>query len=200
MPELSIENLPMPLVLFCGLLFLVSLQRLWELRKSARNEAALLEQGGRVLSDGHYVWMKLLHGSWLVACLVEAVWRADPPSLWLTVPMIVILCVGQILRLLAIQTLGGRWTTRIVVLPGHPPVQRGIYTKIKHPNYLGVILEIASLPLVYGCFYTALFYTVANLVLLKVRIAAEEEALSEFCQYQDQFKDLNKFIPQSASN
>ena len=200
MPPDFLAMLQGPLLAYIGLVFLISLQRLWELRKSARNEAALLEQGGRVLSDGHYIWMKLLHTSWLFACLGEAFWRAEPPNIWLAVPMLALLGAGQVLRILAIQTLGGRWTTRIVVLPGHPPVQRGIYTKIKHPNYLGVILEIASLPLVFGCVFTAVFYSIANLILLKVRIAAEEAALSEFCQYQDKFKDLNKFVPHSTAH
>jgi methyltransferase len=186
------------LILYILLLGLVSLQRLWELRKSSRNEKALLSRGGRVLSDGHYGWMKLLHGSWLGACLIESYFVAVPPPMWLVIPALVILAAGQILRILAIQTLGERWTTRIVVLPGHPPVQKGIYNKIRHPNYLGVILEITSLPLVYGCFVTAIVYSLANALLLKVRISAEEQALSEFCQYQDGFKDLSAFVPRNT--
>lgn len=185
--------------LYALLLLTVGLQRLWELRKSSRNEKALLERGGRVLSDGHYKWMKLLHSTWLGACFIEAYMLHAAPTLWLTVPALFFLVAGQVLRLLAIQTLADRWTTRIVVLPGHPPVQKGIYNWIRHPNYLGVILEVASLPLVYGCIFTAVAYSIANLLLLKVRIGAEESALSEFCRYQDDFQNLHAFVPRNPS-
>ncbi|MDE0883561.1 MAG: isoprenylcysteine carboxyl methyltransferase, partial [Myxococcota bacterium] len=48
---------------------------------------------------------------------------------------------------------------------------------LRHPNYLGVVLEIAALPLIWGCWRSALFFSLANGLLLKHRIGVEEEAL-----------------------
>ena len=61
-----------------------------------------------------------------------------------------------------IATLEGRWTTRIVVLPEVPPITGGPYRFLRHPNYLAVILEILSLPLVHTAWLTALVFSVLN--------------------------------------
>ena len=156
----------------------VAAQRLLELRVASRNTEQLLAMGAREHQSRHYTVMKLLHSTWLIACLAEAAWRGIPASSLLSVPALVLFGIGQALRVAAIMELGGRWTTRIIVLPEAPPVAGGIYRHIKHPNYLGVILEIAALPLVFGCWFTAIAFSVANLVLLLgVRIPAEEAAL-----------------------
>jgi methyltransferase len=152
--------------------------------------------GAEEVAPGHYSAMRLLHGAWLVCCIVEAIWREEPPSLWLSAFSMIALLLGQTLRLAAMHALGPRWTTRILVLPGFPPVTGGVYRWVRHPNYLGVILELAALPLIYGGIWTALFFTIANLtLLLGVRIPAEEAALvrvNEYSAYQD---DQNRFIP-----
>ena len=72
-----------------------------------------------------------------------------------------------------IATLGRRWTTRIIVLPGAPLVRRGPYRFVSHPNYLVVIGEIAVLPLVFGLWQVALVFTLLNAVVLAIRIRAE---------------------------
>ena len=103
---------------------------------------------------------------------------SELPPVGLSVAAFMCLLMGQVLRLTAMNTLGARWTTRIIVLPKVDVVAGGIFKYIRHPNYLGVILEIAALPLVFGCWRTTLGFTVANGALLWVRIQAEEEALS----------------------
>jgi methyltransferase len=156
----------------------VAAQRLLELRVASRNTEELLAMGAQEHESRHYTAMKLLHGAWLLACLAEAAWRGLPTSAFLSVPALVLFGVGQALRVAAIKELGTRWTTRIIVLPEAPPVAGGIYRHIKHPNYLGVILELAALPLVFGCWFTAVVFSIANLaLLLGVRIPAEEAAL-----------------------
>ena len=83
----------------------------------------------------------------------------------------------EIARLWVLATLGRRWTTRIIVLPGAPLVARGPYRFVSHPNYAVVIGEIAVLPLVFGLWQVALIFSVLNAALLWVRISAENEAL-----------------------
>jgi methyltransferase len=83
----------------------------------------------------------------------------------------------EIARLWVLATLGPRWTTRIIVLPGAPLVRRGPYRFVDHPNYLVVIGEIAVLPLVFGLSQIALIFTVLNAAILVVRIREENRAL-----------------------
>jgi methyltransferase len=86
--------------------------------------------------------------------------------------------VLQVARIWVIATLGDRWTTRIIVLPGEPLVRRGPYRWFDHPNYLIVIAEIAVLPLVFGLPVVAAFFSVLNAIVLWVRVREENEALA----------------------
>ncbi len=76
------------------------------------------------------------------------------------------------------MTLGSRWTTRIIVLPGAPLVSNGPYRILSHPNYLVVVGEIAALPLCLGLPWLALIFSAANAILLSIRIRAETNALT----------------------
>jgi methyltransferase len=88
-----------------------------------------------------------------------------------------LVAAGQALRLTAIRTLGPRWSTRVMTVPGASPVQDGIYRYIHHPNYLGVELEIMAVPLVHAAYLTSAAFGVANALLLRDRIRREEQAL-----------------------
>jgi hypothetical protein len=60
--------------------------------------------------------------------------------------LVLSLFVGlQGVRLWILATLGPRWTTRIIVLPGAPLVTSGPYRYSSHPNYAVVAAEIALL-------------------------------------------------------
>ena len=83
----------------------------------------------------------------------------------------------QVLRIWILTTLGPRWTTRIIVLPGAPLVANGPYRFLSHPNYLVVIGEIAALPLCLGLPWLALVFSIANAGILSLRVRAENAAL-----------------------
>jgi len=137
----------------------------------------MLEQGGLEFASGHYPLFILLHSGWLVGWVVEAANTVSSiPSFW---PVWFLLFVAaQGLRYWCILTLGRRWNTRILVLPGHPPIRRGPYRYLNHPNYLAVAVELACVPLIFGAWYTSLIASLLNAWLLfAVRIPAEERAL-----------------------
>jgi methyltransferase len=160
-----------------GLLALVALERCVELVVSTRNARRALARGGVELGRGHYPAMVLFHALFLLACAVEP-WllpRAWPRAVTLACAVLVL--AAQALRWWAVATLGPRWSTRIVVLPGAPPVIGGPYRWLRHPNYLAVVIELLVLPLALGALWTAAIGTVANAALLAVRIPAEERAL-----------------------
>jgi methyltransferase len=162
---------------FFLLLLLLAGQRLLELRLSRRNEAKMLAAGGREHAPGHFWLMKLLHPSWFVAMVAEVIWFRRPFNKFLTAVAALLLLLGQTLRYAAIHTLGRRWSVRIMTLPGTPPIRHGIYRYLRHPNYLGVVLEIAAVPLLHSAYLTALIFSLANALVLAIRIRAEEAAL-----------------------
>ncbi|HEY6880549.1 MAG TPA: isoprenylcysteine carboxylmethyltransferase family protein [Polyangiales bacterium] len=180
---------------YVGLLACVVVQRLLEVRVSKRHEAALKARGASEHAAAQMPWMVALHASWLACCLLEVWFFQRPFRLWLGVLSLLVFALGQVLRLLAISALGERWTVKIITLPGAPAVSHGIFRYLRHPNYLGVILEIAALPLVHGAWLTALVFSLANGVLLYARIRAEEQALRDTGDYRERFANKSRFLP-----
>lgn len=163
---------------FTVLVLAVALERLAELVVSRRNAAWSRSQGGVETGQRHYPVMVALHSGLLVGALLE-VWLRRPdfrPALgW---PMLALVVASQALRWWCIATLGRRWNTRVIVVPGAPPVKRGPYRFLAHPNYLAVVVEGAALPLVHTAWVTALLFTVGNATLLRVRLRVENAALA----------------------
>ena len=139
------------------LLALVTVERLAELWLARRNTAALLAKGAVEVAAGHY------------PLIVAAACCSGCPGLWIfgwarpvSLPWLAVFLVLQLLRVWVLLTLGRRWTTRIIVLPGAPLVASGPYRYVSHPNYLVVVGEIAVLPLCLGLPWFALLFSAAN--------------------------------------
>lgn len=181
--------------LYTGLVALVGVERLFELRLSRRHAAAAFARGGVEVGRGHYRVMTVFHTAFLAACVGEA-WLAGRPFPgalgWAALAGAL---AAQGLRYWAITTLGERWNTRIIVLPGAAPVTAGPYRYMKHPNYLAVIVELLCLPLVHGAWATALAFSLGNAALLAVRVRAEEEALGR--PYAAAFEGRPRFLPEA---
>jgi methyltransferase len=166
-------------IAFSLLIGAVALLRLHELRISAHNLRALRQRGAVEFGASHYPWMVGLHTGFLFACVAE-VWLLDRGwSPVLAAAAISVLVFALVLRWWTLGTLGARWTTRVLVVPGERLVTSGPYRLLRHPNYLVVILEIASIPMIHGAWLTALVFSAANLMLLRERIQVEEDALNE---------------------
>ena len=153
------------------ILALVTLQRLGELWLSNRNTRRLLAQGAREHAPEHYRWVVAIHVLWLVALWVLAPGRSVD-GFWLAMYVLI-----EIARIWVLASLGPRWTTRIIVLPGVDLVRRGPYRWVNHPNYIVVVAEIAVLPLVFGLWQVALIFSLINAAALYVRIGHENRAL-----------------------
>jgi methyltransferase len=166
-------------LLFAGFIAGLGLQRLFELRLSRRNERRMRQRGGREHAPETYRWIVTLHIAWFAAMLLEvfASRRKFHPGLALAA--FGVFAAGQALRLTAIHTLGWRWSTRVMTVPGPggAAVQHGIYRYMRHPNYLGVELEILAVPLLHSAYLTSAVFGVANALLLRDRIRREEQAL-----------------------
>jgi len=146
--------------------------RLAELIIARRNTRRLLAQGGHEVGRRHYPLIVILHVSWILA-LALLVPTDTPAQLIFLIPFLLL----QIVRYWVLHSLDRRWTTRIIILPEAPLVKQGPYRWLRHPNYLVVVAEIALLPLVFGAWEMAIGFSLANAVLLGVRIHAEDRAL-----------------------
>ena len=154
------------------LLALVTLGRLAELWLARRNTAALLARGAVEVAPGHYPLIVAMHALWLGALWVFGSEQAVHP-VWLAVFLVL-----QAGRVWVLATLGRRWTTRIIAVPGEGLVSNGPFRYVRHPNYVVVIAEIAVLPLCLGLPWVALVFTLVNAILLTVRIKAENASFT----------------------
>lgn len=169
-----------------ALLSAVTLQRLAELIYARRNTVRLLAQGAYEIAPEHYPLMVLLHGTWLAGLWLLAPTRPINP-LWFA-----IFVVAQVMRVWVLATLKERWTTRIIVLPGVPLVDGGLYRLLRHPNYAVVVVEIAALPLAFGLPLYALIFSLLNAIILFVRIRAENAALGINTRPSESSRDPNR--------
>jgi methyltransferase len=159
------------------LILAVGLERLVELWVAKSNARWAFANGGKEFGHSHYPVMVTLHSALLLGCVAE-VWALHRPFIpLLGWPMLVVVALSQGLRWWCVTTLGRRWNTLVIVVPGAPLVRRGPYRWLHHPNYVAVIAEGLALPLVHTAWLTALVFTLANALLLTVRIRIENSAL-----------------------
>lgn len=152
------------------ILGLVTAQRFGELIIASRNTRRLLAQGGGERGAEHYPLMVGLHAAWLGGLWILA-WDRPVSLAWTGVYLAL-----ELLRIWVLLSIGPRWTTRIIVVPGEVPVRKGPYRFISHPNYLVVAGEIAVLPLIFGLTDYAIVFSVFNAAMLWLRIRTEEAA------------------------
>jgi methyltransferase len=158
--------------LAAAILAIVTLQRLAELVLARANTNRLLARGGIEVAAGHYPLVVAMHTAWLISLWV---WGRDQPVNLFALAIFIVL---QGLRLWVIATLGRRWTTRIIMVPGQPLISSGPYRWLSHPNYAVVAAEIAVLPLALHLPLLALTFTVLNAGVLGIRIRTEARALA----------------------
>lgn len=161
--------------------------RLIELAYSRRNISGAGESREGGGSRKTYPLMVALH---TVVIVVTAL--AGQRVRW---PWLLILLAVQPLRAWVIATLGRNWNTRGAVSDRIEVQTGGPYAYVRHPNYVVVAIELAALPLAFGMRGLALAATVANVLLLAIRIPEEEALLNERPEYREHFEKKARFIP-----
>ncbi|QGG49313.1 isoprenylcysteine carboxyl methyltransferase family protein [Heliorestis convoluta] len=181
--------------LFFHILYiLLILQRLGELVLAQRNGHFLQQKGGYEVGREQYKIIILLHSLFFLALYTEVIFLESVAPLWWPLPA-ALFFLAQFIRYWAIFSLGPYWNTRIFVLPQAPVVTKGPYRYLRHPNYLVVVIELLTLPLIFGAYGTALIFTIANAYILSQRIALEERALAEATNYVEAMAHLPRWWP-----
>jgi methyltransferase len=154
-----------------ALLVVVTAQRIYELRLARRNTQRLLAAGAHEVGRGHYPAMVALHATWLITLWVFG-WNRS-----LVLPFVALYLLLQVGRVWVLRTLGPRWTTRIIILPGAPRVTAGPFRFFDHPNYVVVALELPCVSLALGLWLHAFVFGMLNLAMLSWRIRVENNGL-----------------------
>lgn len=151
-------------------------------------------QGAVEFGGKHYKYIVLMHVLFFIVLSSEKVLLERQLSfLW---PFIFgLFGFAQIMRIWAISSLGKFWNTKILVLANAKVVRKGPYRFLRHPNYFVVAIELIVIPMLFNAVYTALLFTLLNVIMLMVRIPAEEKALRTLTEYDGAFQECNRFIP-----
>jgi protein-S-isoprenylcysteine O-methyltransferase Ste14 len=103
-------------------------------------------------------------------------WTIDGDAVrWLGV---VLYAAGGALRIWPVFVLGNRFSGLVAIQPGHSQVTSGIYRVIRHPSYLGLLINSLGWSLVFRSTVGLLLIALLIPPLL-ARIHAEERLLRE---------------------
>jgi methyltransferase len=151
---------------------------LLETWRSRRHERALREAGAIEPPDDVYAWMRIVYPGMFVAMTAEGVLTAPACTILVSIGIGVFLA-AKLLKWWAILSLGRLWTFHVLVLPGAPLVASGPYRLMRHPNYVGLMGEIAGVALMMRAPVTGVLSAVVFGGLLVARIRVEERMLRE---------------------
>ena len=185
----------MSVALYLALLCAVGLERLIELRVSARNQRRLAARGFARVRDPGFPAMVALHVVVPVASGLEVIlWRRPfLPVLGLSAGTLFLLAQG--IRWWVIRTLAVHWNVQVVASTRLGVVSDGPYRFLRHPNYAAVFVEMLALPLIHTAWVTALITTPAHAVLLRRRVAIEENVLLADPAYRLSMGSKPRFFP-----
>jgi len=182
-------------VAYLWLLVFVAIERLAELRISGRNQRRLQDQGVRKIPEPHFRWMVLLHGGVIVCAGAEVLVLHRPLIPALAIPMAVLFVLSNLLRWWVIRTLAGHWNVEVMESSRVGVVSSGPYRLVRHPNYVAVVFEIFSLPMIHTAWITAMVGTLADLEILRRRIKVEDGILMSNPAYRLAMGGKPRFLP-----
>jgi methyltransferase len=159
--------------IFIGFL---AVQRLGELILAKHNEKKMLAKGAVEYDKTGYKYIVIMHTFFFLSLISEKIFfTRELNPYWITLFSVFIFT--QFVRYWVITSLGEYWNTRIIVLKGSQLIKKGPYKFIKHPNYIVVAIELAAIPLIFSCYFTAIIFTILNINLLRRRIKIESSVL-----------------------
>ena len=157
------------------LLLIVYVPMIVEARVAAMNERTLRRRGGVEPADDVFALMRVAYPAVFLAMILEG-WRW--PGHEHAVTGLAIFMCGKLLKSWAMASLGDAWSFRVIVVPGAKLVSKGPYRWLRHPNYLGVMGELAGVALMSGARIAGPIGTILFALLMYKRISVEERALN----------------------
>jgi methyltransferase len=155
-----------------ALLTFITFQRFIEFIWDRQNTQRLRAAGAIEFGGLHYPAVMLVHAAWLAGLWVLGYDHNVVPA------YLIAFLVLQIARYWVLWTLGRRWSTRVIVLPGAALIESGPYRLMRHPNYVVVAGELVLAPLALGMPVYALVFLALYAGAAYLRIQVENSALT----------------------
>jgi methyltransferase len=149
-----------------------------ETLRASANERAQRARGGIEPAGDVYNIMRVVYPGAFLAMFAEGALRGAPP-LTVVLAGAALFIAAKGLKWWAILSLGPFWTFRVIVVPGAQIVASGPYRWLRHPNYVGVMGELAGVALMTGALVSGVAGIVTFGGLVIRRISLEERALRD---------------------
>lgn len=182
-------------ILFLVFILIYSMERIWETFFTTKERRRTSLHG-----DWPLVLVTISYEMMCFSMIFEFFTRVGSINSQTLIVGFIFFIVGALLRYSGIKALGRQWSIHAVgaVKIGRKRLLRlGAYKYIRHPVYLGVMLEELGMPLLFSCYYTSLFSVIVCWPLVIVRAVEEERsALRKFGSKYLQYKsEVNMFFP-----
>ncbi len=119
------------------------------------------------------------------------------PTLYL--PTIIIgfslFAIGAYIRILTLQTLKYNFSPLAEAESHTKLILNGVYTYIRHPAYLGVLIMAISGCILFSCIFTYLLFIILTISILKRISKEEKDLLQNFAEYKEYKKNTRKLLP-----
>ena len=105
--------------------------------------------------------------------------RIRLPEPWWLGACLLLMAGGLVIRWTAILTLGRFFTTHVAIHQDHRLVRTGLFRRVRHPSYTGLLLLVLGLALSFGNWLSFAVIVIPFLAALLYRIRVEEASLTE---------------------
>ena len=124
--------------------------------------------------------------------------RLIPNSILLLAVGAILTVVGLAIAIAARRTLGGNWSSNVVLKEGHELMTTGLYRYVRHPIYSGVLLMALGSAVVVGQVYAVTFFVLV-LMFFAFKASQEEKLLTkhfpdEYPAYKSRVKAIIPFV------
>jgi len=103
---------------------------------------------------------------------------------------LLLMIFGVTFRFIAIRQLGKFFTVDVILHKDHQLIQTGLYKKLRHPSYTGIMVTLMGFGLSLNHYWSLLMVVSIFFIALQNRIRIEENALLQ--QFGDQYRHYQK--------
>lgn len=176
---------------------LVCIARTWETFFTSKGQKTIA-----LKEDWTLPLLTLVYVLMLIGSIIEFYFTQKSINFYLIFVALAVQFSAFSLRWWGMKTLGAQWTNSVIPISkiGNKKtkvIKKGPYKYLRHPIYLGVILDVLAIPLVLNSYYTFFLVLLINVPFQLLRVRLEEEKLIETFgkTYLDYKKEVWCFIP-----
>lgn len=160
--------------IFVGFMCFLVVERVWETFYTAKEH-----QKHKLHGDWTLPLVSIAYIMMLIGIVLEFFMAQRTISGLVALLGVFMFALSFLLRMLSMRTLKDQWSVHAVgakKVKNVSLIKTGPYKYVRHPIYVGVILEVLSIPLIWNAYFVLVFTLAVNVPLQIMRAYFEEKA------------------------